>query len=686
MRKQTRSMKYARLLAVICFLAGQASAVAQQTRQNQTGVLAVSDGHGQISLLWFPQPERWPSGGWRIEDAKGNVMVPHVALGDPEALKALPEAQAQAIRNLPKTLASPQATGKKREQLLGILAINALANPAYARGLGLAWTLQNVPPGAATFHVVGMDASGRPTGLVLTTPLLDSSVATSLPPPPSSLSVQVGRNGVSLLWSPATGTPEAPVIAYDIVRDGGSAKGVKVTARPLILGTKWNEKAPAFVDQGAPAEEMLTYHVMCVDVFGRHGPAMDVKIFFPDMAALDPPEPVTAQASREGVALAWTPGSNPNTAGYVVERANLYDGPYEALTPQGLARDAKGYVDADVRGGTTYYYRVRAEGRRGDLGQPSHAVMVQPNNAAPPPKPKDLKAELGATRVRLTWSPVPFPVAGYFVERLGGNLKNAAERAPSVAAPAITASGGWVRLNPRVTPEALFDDYFGAAANTRFSYRVIAVAYDNGESAASDPVSVVLPDTSLPGVPVITGADGAGGRARIAFASGLPSEKTAQFLVLRGGSARDLGVVMGDPLPASAREFVDRYVQPGASYWYRLVAVDANGNRSDPTDPVVVRVGSIEIPSPAAPTARFMTDPFPQVRIEFAAAPPGMAVMVQIRQGENGRWTALAGPIEGQSQALDPNPPARDPVFYRILYRDAGGAFGSPSAAVELRR
>jgi hypothetical protein len=63
-----------------------------------------------------------------------------------------------------------------------------------------------------------------------------------------------------------------------------------------------------------------------------------------------------------------------------------------------------------------------------------------------------------------------------------------------------------------------------------------------------------------------------------------------------------------------------------------------------------------------------------------------MAVMVQIRQGEDGRWTALTSPIEGQSQAMDPNPPAKDAVFYRILYRAAGGAMGSPSAAVELRR
>lgn len=677
--RHRRSILCARFLAALCILC--VPLVAQEARQNQVGVLAVSDGHGQISLLWFPQPDRWPTGGWRIEDASGKVIVPHVSLGDAEALKALPEDEAQAIRNLPQTLASSEATGKRREQLFGILAINALANPAYARALGLSWTLPNVSPGRTSYRVVGLDASGSGTGLVLTSAPLDSSVATSLPSPPSNLTARSGRNGVSLLWSPTAGTPDVPVVAYDIVRDSSAAKGVEITSRPLILGTKWNDKTPAFVDQAAPPEEMLAYHVMSVDVFGRRGPGADVKIYFPDNAALEPPEPVTAQQSPEGVTVAWVPGSNPHTTGYVIERANLYDGPYEAITPQGLAHDAAQYVDADVRSGTTYYYRVRAEGPRGDLGQPSHAVMIQPKNATVPPKPQHLKAELGATRVRLTWTPVAFPVAGYFVERLGGNAQGA-----STGMQSSSAASGWVRLNARVTPEALFDDFFGDAANTKFSYRVIAIAFDNRESEPSDAVNVALPDNSIPGIPIITGADGGGGQARIAFTPGLPYEKTAQFVILRGGSARDLGVVMGDPLPGSARDFVDHYVQAGTNYWYRVVAVDANGNRSDATDPVVVRVGSVNIPTPAAPAARFVTDPFPQVRIEFTTPPPGMAVMVQVRQGENGRWTALAGPIENQSLAVDPNPPAKGSVSYRILYRAVGGAIGSPSDAVEARR
>ena len=665
-------------------LTAQPRAFAQQSQQANGAVFAASDGHGQVSLMWFPHPDHWPMGGWKIEDSTGRVVAAHVSMGDPDALKALSESDAAAIQSLPQTLASPQATAARREKLFDILAINAFGSPAYARALGLAWTLQSVPAGARTYKLTGLDPSGQPSGLVLMSAAIDSSVATPLPPAPSGFSAKAGRDGVSLLWSPVVENQAVPVIAYAVVRDSSTQKGIELTSNPLVLGTKWNAKAPAFVDRGAPPEDTLAYHVMSVDIFRRRSAAADVRIYYQDFAALEPPDPITLAAIANGVTVSWKPGTNPHTVGYVVERGFMYDGPFEALTPQALAPGTAEFNDANLRGGTAYYYRVRAVGPRGDLGPPSHAAMIQPKSASAPPKPANVKAELGATRVHVTWNAVQFPIAGYFVERLGGT--SGAGAASSAKSAMSSNSGGWVRLNSHVTPEQVYDDYFGATSDAKFSYRVVAVGYDNAESAPSDAVSVVLPDTSLPGVPVIMGADGANGKATLSFAAGEPSERTAQFLILRGGSATDLGVVIGDPLPGSSRKFEDAYVEPGNDYWYRLVAVDKSGNRSDPTSPVVIRVGAPAIPTPTAPTVQFTSNPFPQVKIQFAQAPAGTAVIVEIRAGENGRWIALTGPIEGQSQAIDPNPPAKDPVFYRILYRSTSGATGTPSDAAQLHR
>jgi hypothetical protein len=75
------------------------------------------------------------------------------------------------------------------------------------------------------------------------------------------------------------------------------------------------------------------------------------------------------------------------------------------------------YEDDNLRGGTSYYYRVRAVGPRGDLGPPSFAASAIPTNPGAPPAVTGLAADAGQTRVRLTWTPVSFPVAGYFVER-----------------------------------------------------------------------------------------------------------------------------------------------------------------------------------------------------------------------------------------------------------------------------
>ncbi len=107
------------------------------------------------------------------------------------------------------------------------------------------------------------------------------------------------------------------------------------------------------------------------------------------------------------------------------------------------------------RVGTTYYYRVRAVNSRGDLGAPSSAAAVQAKNSGAPPKVDGLTADAGQVRVHLTWKPVVFPVAGYFIERRVGMGAAAAEP--------------WVRLNARVTSEPLYDDPWGWSPSQRWS-------------------------------------------------------------------------------------------------------------------------------------------------------------------------------------------------------------------------
>jgi hypothetical protein len=631
-------------------------------------IFAASDGKGQISLLWFPPPSQWPTGGWKLSDSSGQTLAPRIGIGDPVALQSLSVEDADSVRRLPDVLTKPAATPQQK-QLFNIIGLRALTDPAYARALGLYWVLNNVAPGSRTYKVEGLDATGKPTGLQLTSPAVDANIATALPPAPDGLQVKSDERGVSLSWSPPVENRQLPAIAYAVERDGGGPSNAPVTAKPIIPGVRWDAKIPLLLDRNAPPNEMLTYRVFSVDAFGRRSAPTSIKIFFPDFHALEPPHPVTATADAGKIVVSWPAVQKPNLAGYLVERSFLFDGPYEALFAQALPSATVQYEDDAVQGGTTYYYRVRAVNSRGDLGDPSSAAAAQARNPGAPPKVDGLTADAGQTRIRLTWKPVGFSVAGYFVERR-----------------VVTGAAGaeqWVRLNARVTPEPLYDDPLGLASDATMEYRVLAVAFDSSEGPASNSIQVVIADRSIPEPPSITAASGADGKAQLNFAPAPPTEKTAQFLVLRSGGEGDLGVVIGDPLPADARQFTDQYVSSGEQYWYRLVAVGKNGNRSDPTRPVALRIGSPQMEAPLAPLVKYAADPYPHFVLQFQMPPAGLSLIVERQEEKDGGWIRIAGPMAADS-ATDNKVSASGEVGYRIAYLSADGKVGpaSPVATV----
>jgi hypothetical protein len=654
-----------RLLALGLLLLAVRCAIAQQANG---AMFAVSDGKGQISLLWFPPASQWPGGGWRLTDSTGQILAPKIGMADETTLQQLSVEDADAVRRLPGVLANSD-TSPKRMQLFNIIGLRALTDLAYAQALGISKTLQDIAPGSRTYSVQGLDASGNPNGVQLTSPAVDAGVATALPPSPDGVQIKSDERGVLLSWPPPVVNQQLPAIAYVVERDGSGQVGAAVSAKPVVPGVKWDPKIPLLLDPNAPPNEMLTYRVYCIDAFGRRSNPASIRIFFPDYHALEPPQPVTATSDAGKVTVSWPVDQKPDLAGFIVERAFLYDGPYEALTAQAVPAGTSQYEDDGVRAGTSYYYRVRAVNSRGDLGGPSAAAVVVAKGTGTPPKVDGLAVDAGQTRVRLTWKPVGFPVAGYFVERRAVASAGAAEQ--------------WARLNARVTPEPLYDDMLGMTSDVTMEYHVLAVGFDNAEGTPSDSVHAVVPDRSIPEPPSITAASGADGKSQIGFTPALPAARSVQFLVLRSGSEADLGVVIGDPLAGDTREFTDLYVSPGERYWYRLVAVGANGNRSDPTQAVAIRVGSPQLPPPAAPTASYTTDPFPHIALQFAAPPAGLNLIVERQDAQSDAWIRIAGPL-AQQNANDNNVPASGSASYRISYVSADGKVGpaSPVATV----
>jgi hypothetical protein len=650
---------------LVLFAALASIATCRGSAQDNPGAaFAVSDGKGTIQVLWFPPATQWPAGGWRISDSSANVAVPHVAMGDASALAPLSVEDADTIRHLPAVLNKPTSNDKKQRNLINLLGLRAFSDPAYARALGLFATIPNALAGSRVYTIQGLDEAGKATGVKLATADVDSSQPTPLPAIPDGVQAKVDDKGVSLSWNPPPENRALPVVACAVERGGNS-----ISVKPFVVGTRWNPSIALVVDRNAPPNATADYKVYSVDAFGRRSQPASIRIFFPDFAALTPPTVVKANASPGKVVVNWTAESRPNRSGYVVERAFMANGPWETLMTQVLPNSTSQYEDEAVRGGTTYYYRVRAVDPRGDIGPPSQAASAAPANNAAPPQVSGLAADTGQTRVRLTWSAVPFPVAGYFVER----------RAIVASAPAAN----WVRLNSHVSPEPLYDDYIGLSSSTTFEYRALAVALDNAEGPPSNVVQVTLADLTVPGQPTISSISGEGGKVALTFVPAVPEERTTQYLVLRSGNAKDIGVVLGDPLPATARQYQDLYVSPGETYFYRLVAVDAAGNRSDATQPFTVRVGLPTLPKAASPVLKRVSTPSPHVTLQFDSAPAGLSAVIERQDSPTAGWIRVAGPLNGNS--VDDFPPGgNSSVSYRVAYVSSSGGTGEPSPAVSL--
>jgi hypothetical protein len=641
------------------------SAQAAPRRVSPDGaLLAASEGGGQVRLLiWPPMKAPMPAGGWQVQDGSGRVLVPVLKAGDPEALKALPPEEALEASKMIGEILAEKDEGKRR-----MLTLNALVEggnrPGFGRAMGLACALAGQPLGRRAYTVVGLDASGKVTGPRLASAELDPGLPSPLPQAPVGLRAEAGKESVRLFWPPVDGG-DIPIVDYRIQR------GEQVlTQRPNILGI-WDPAVAAFEDREAPGDQASEYRVWAVDVFGRRGPDAAVGIFFPDPATLRPPTELSVRSDAGVNRLSFKPSPTPRSAGILVERALASTGPFELITPKPLAPATTNFSDGTVGGGATYYYRLRVVDADGNVGGPGATGYVIARSKARPEAPAGLAVKASPLGNVLTWQLPETPLAGFLVERRLGE-------------------GVWTRLGKGLVQGGRVEDLLTDDVSGALNYRVSAITFDNLVSDPCEAVSVVRENLTPPQPPVIQDADGADGRVRLRFRPAAPEERTAQILVLRAlrrvdeskGVQYGLELVIGDPLPSSARDFTDVWVDPGETYRYRLVAISPEGVRSPLAEGVEMRVSPPSIPEPPVAALRLVETPFRHVQVKLAAIPEGFRAFLHRKAAGETVWTEVQGPFQ-DLEVVDPRP-VSGRVQYRIHLEDSRGLTGRSGQSVEL--
>lgn len=101
----------------------------------------------------------------------------------------------------------------------------------------------------------------------------------------------------------------------------------------------------------------------------------------PDFAPPAVPGGLVATAGSQEVDLTWTPGTEPDLAGYLVYRATARAGKFTLQNP--VALSSPGLTQTGLVSGQAYWYYVTAVDGSGNESTPSPLVSAAPT---PPPK------------------------------------------------------------------------------------------------------------------------------------------------------------------------------------------------------------------------------------------------------------------------------------------------------------
>jgi chitodextrinase len=269
-------------------------------------------------------------------------------------------------------------------------------------------------------------------------------------------------------------------------------------------------------------------------------------------------------------------------------------------------------------------------------------------DSTPPSPPTNLAAsQPTATSTTLTWSAATdnVGVSAYDVYRNGTYL---ATTTPAVRTYTDTS----------------------AVAGTGYTYRVESRDLADNTAGAALTVGGGTTDTQPPSTPVVTGTATGPTTASLSWPPATDNVGVTGYTVQRDGASVA-------SLPGTATGYSDVTLQPGTGYTYRVIARDAAGNASAPSDPVTLttEADTAAPTAPGTPTTTSVTAT--QVGLSWAASTDnvGVARYDVIRDG------SVVASVAGTSYT-DTVSPATTYTYAIRAYDAAGNSATSPTTTV----
>jgi fibronectin type 3 domain-containing protein len=474
-----------------------------------------------------------------------------------------------------------------------------------------------------------------------------STAAPDVTPPAAPTGVTapvVTSTSVQLGWTPPA---DPDVASYNVERRlNGTGSYVKINAAPV--------PSASYTDNTVSQGTAYQYRMLAVDTSGNvSNPSTAAVVTTPTPDTTAPGAPAAPVGTPLNNAIMVGIGTPPNgeadLSGYLIDvspnaGANYYPGlpqieSVPSSFPQGINAYSIGGTTTPIVNGTAYRIRLRAFDASGNISTPGAFVTVTPAvppDVTPPAAPHalTLTALNLAVRVDETVLNTEPDVSYYLLDYKA------------------SASGTWLAYNGGEHLTAFPVTQASLTNGTPYDFRLRAVDTSGNISAVSATATTTPaapPDTTPPAKPATPSLTPLAAAARITLVPPNAEPDLASYELQRKLSSEDSThwVIPAGGAQIVAWPFTDAGRTNGVSLDYRVIAVDASGNRSLASDLASV--------TPAA--APDTTPP---------ATPTGFAVLSVSLQAVNLTWNAQGEP---------------DLQKYRLRRRVAGGTFPSPPTA-----
>lgn len=377
----------------------------------------------------------------------------------------------------------------------------------------------------------------------------NATTPTNLPTIPTNLvTTAITGARIDLSWTDASDNETG----FEIHRSITSGSGFSlVTTSPA--------NSTSFSDVNLQSNQQYYYKIRAINSSGQSG-------FTAESSATTlglPPEPPTtltaSGASSTSILLNWIDQSGSET-GFQVERSSSPQAGYSLIAT--TIANISTYQDINLANGTSYYYRVRAINAIGPSIY-SNIVKGQTSIVAPNPPTSVTGHAVSASAIVLNWTDGASNEAGFVIER------------------SLNESSGFLLL-VTTSPNAVSYRDGTVSPNTNYYYRVKAI--NSGGSSVYAAVVTVGTPIEMPDGP--TGAYASNsdvGVVTINWADNANNEVEFEIERASGGAFSTIGTSGAD-----ATTFMDTTVVQGATYVYRVKAINGGGSSSYSNDATII--------------------------------------------------------------------------------------------------